>query len=432
MTIDIYEGYSVQDKFEFIPSGRGMADLISETQRVPLTEDVLSKHLLYCGTTGCGKTTAINQLLDQLIPKMSGKDVMIIFDTKGDFRNRFYRPGKDKVLSNDGTATDNWNLFKEAQVDGEKRVGENLLEIAATLFDEKIRRSQNPFFPQAARDVFFGILMYLYNVNHTAHPGDLHNKELYHFLSDAGRDEVIDCFRKDTNLQGFIDYIYSGGGESEQAQGVYSEMRVVAHEIFQGNFREAGNFSIREFVRNKGGKILFVEYDISKGRILEPIYKCIVDLGIKEALSRTKSDGNVFFIIDEFKLLPNLSHIDDGINYGRGLGAKFVIAIQNIPQMLNAYGRERAESILSSFGTMIAFRMPDSESIRFVQSHFGRNRKRYTLRSTASYGAPDITDSGYGNAVEDWDLLGLTPGNAILCVSDYSPQPVRFHFKKGA
>ncbi len=432
MKIDIYEGYSIQERLDSIPPGRGMADLISETQRIPLTEDVLSRHLLYCGTTGCGKTTAINQLLGQLIPKMSEKDVMIIFDAKGDFRKRFFRPGKDMVLSNDGSATGYWNLFKEAQVDGEEHVSENLLEISATLFDEKIRRSQNPFFPQAARDVFFGILMFLYNINHTDYPEDLNNKELSHFLSDAGVDEVIEFFKKDADLRGFIDYIYSGGSGSEQSQGVYSEMRVVAHELFQGNFRKKGNFSVREFVRNKGGRILFVEYDISIGRILEPIYKCIVDLGIKEALSRTKSDGNVFFIIDEFKLLPNLSHIDDGINYGRGLGAKFVIAIQNIPQMINAYGRDRAGSILSSFGTMIAFRMPDGESIRFVQDHFGRNRKRYTLRSSSSYGAPDTTDSGYGNAVEDWDLLGLTPGNAILCVSDYSPQPVRFHFKKGS
>ena len=52
-------------------------------------------------------------------------------------------------------------------------------------------------------------------------------------------------------------------------------------KIFKGKFAEAGTFSIREFVRNKGGKFLFIEYDFSQGHVLTPIYKVMIDMAIK-------------------------------------------------------------------------------------------------------------------------------------------------------
>lgn len=73
-----------------------------------------------------------------------------------------------------------------------------------------------------------------------------------------------------------------------QALGVMSDLRQVCSEVFIGNFKKDGDFSIREFIRNKGGKILFIEYDISIGSVLGPIYKLLFDLAIKEALSRKK------------------------------------------------------------------------------------------------------------------------------------------------
>ena len=41
-----------------------------------------------------------------------------------------------------------------------------------------------------------------------------------------------------------------------------------------------------------------------------------------------------------------------------------------------------------------------------------------------------MEETGYGQAVEDWDILQLEPGHAFITVSDYSPMPVRFHFKE--
>lgn len=423
---EILEGISLKDRISMPTSSDVGVSLVGDSETIPLTSSVLSKHLLYTGTIGTGKTTAMFQLLHQLIGKMTDDDVMVIFDTKGDFKEEFYRPGKDVVISSDAKATAYWNIFKEVRINGDDYIEENLLEIVSSLFEEKIKRSNAPFFPQAAKDVLFGIMSYIIYKNE---PEDLDNAELYAYLRDANINDVVDALMSIGDLRGIIDYIYNGGDGSEQTQGVYSELRNVANELFVGNFRKRGDFSVREFVRNKGGKILFIEYDLSIGKVLTPIYKALIDLAIKESLSRDKSEGNVFFVIDEFKLLPNLYHIDNGVNFGRSLGAKFIVAMQNIQQIIDGYGYEKAYSILSAFGTSIAFRVTDKATKEFIQNLYGMNRKRFVFKGT-SYSEGNKEQVTYSNVIEDWDILDLKVGEAIVSVADYDSAPMKFKFKE--
>ena len=422
---ELLEGLEVKDTIS-TEGITGYASLIGDGCEIPLSESVLSKHVLYTGTIGTGKTTAMFQLLRQLIDKMNEDDVMIVFDTKGDFAKEFYRPGKDVIISSDDKATAYWNIFKEVLINGEEHTEENLLEIVNSLFEDKIQKSNAPFFPQAAKEVLYGIMYYIIAQNERE---DIHNAELYAYLRDASINDVVDAFMSMGDLRGIIDYIYNDGDASEQTQGVYSELRNVTNELFVGNFRRKGDFSVREFVMEKKGRILFIEYDLSIGKVLTPIYKALFDLAIKESLSRSKSEGNVFFIIDEFKLLPNLYHIDNGVNFGRSLGAKFVVAMQNVQQIIEAYGKEKAYSILSAFGTSIAFRVTDKASIEFVQNLYGKSRKRISYKGL-SYSAGTKEEVVYSEVVGDWDILGLKTGEAIVSVADYDAAPIKFKFKK--
>ena len=101
-----------------------------------LTEKLLSQHLMLIGGIGSGKTNTFNQILQNIVPQLSAKDVMIIFDTKGDFYKEFYRPG-DIVISNDSTACgsngpDYWNLINE--IDSSIGLKEDVIEISNALF----------------------------------------------------------------------------------------------------------------------------------------------------------------------------------------------------------------------------------------------------------------------------------------------------------
>ena len=96
-----------------------------------------SRHLLLLGGIGTGKSNAFNFLISNILYMKTQKDVVIIFDTKGDYYKEFYKPG-DIVISNDDRATgpngpDYWNVFNEVLIDD--RVEENILEIVVGELD---------------------------------------------------------------------------------------------------------------------------------------------------------------------------------------------------------------------------------------------------------------------------------------------------------
>jgi type IV secretory pathway TraG/TraD family ATPase VirD4 len=201
----------------------------------------------------------------------------------------------------------------------------------------------------------------------------------------------------------------------------------MVREILVGNFRRAGSLSTREAIRGKGGRAIFIEYDLGIGNMLTPIYRLLLDLAIKEALCREKSEGNVWFVIDEFRLVPNLQHVDDGVNFGRSLGAKFIISVQNIAQVFHAYGESLARSILSGFMTTVAFRVNDTATREFIQGLFGKNRKREAYVSSVQTRGL-VEQVREANVVEDWDIASLPIGRAIIGLP--GQEPFLFHFKR--
>ncbi len=386
----------------------------------PFSDDLLSKHLLFIGGIGMGKTNGIFQILSQLRNNMTSNDVMVVFDTKGDFYDSFYRQG-DIVISNDDKATgprgaDFWNIFEE--INAGVNTEEEIIEIARALFFERSNKSSQPFFPNAARDLFSGIMLHFHRMG-----GVKNNAVLRNFLDQTPSAEIRAILQQHQDLKAMTSYI--SDDRSPQTQGVISELQQHLREIFIGNFRKEGGLSIRQAIRAKQGRLVFVEYDLGIGGMLTPIYQLMLDMAIKEALSRKKSEGNVWFIIDEFRLIPNLQHIDDGINFGRSMGAKFIIGVQNIEQVFHAYGEAQAHSILSGLLTTVAFRVNDAATRKFIQELVGKNRKKEVFMSSVS-SRGIVEQIREANVVEDWDIANMHVGEAIINTPGYEPFLFRF------
>ncbi len=394
---------------------------------IPLDKDILSKHLMFLGSIGTGKSNTFYHIISQLQDKMSENDVMIIFDTKGDFYKEFYRPG-DVVISNDDKATggngpDYWNIFNE--IDSDAREIETVIEISKALFAEACEKTNQIFFPNAAKDLFMACLLHFLRSVPREYCS---NKHLVHHIHSSTSADMRNMLNAYDDLKAMQSYISID--ESPQTQGVLSELQQVVREVFIGNFAYGGTLSLRDLVRKKGGKRVFIEYDLSIGNMLSPIYSLMFDLAIKEALSRNRSEGNVYFITDEFKLLPHLNHIDDAVNFGRSLGIKFMIGVQNVEQIYDNYGEERARSIMSGFSTSVCFRVNDAKSREYIQGLFGKNQKLDSYMPTlATKGR--IESQREGNVVEDWDISRLRIGEAIIGLPGYEPFIFKFdEYKK--
>ena len=142
---------------------------------------------------------------------------------------------------------------------------ENIIEIARTLFYEKSQRSNQPFFPNAARDLFTGILLHFCR---NADQVKINNALLRAFLDQSPSSEIRAMLQDHDDLKAMVSYI--ADDRSPQTQGVISELQQLVREIFVGNFRKSGTLSLRKAIRNKGGKIIFIEYDLGIGGCYPP------------------------------------------------------------------------------------------------------------------------------------------------------------------
>ena len=395
-------------------------DLSGSEFSLPITDEWFSKHLLFIGNIGTGKTNAISQIVRQIKSKMTDNDVMVIFDSKGDFYKKFHGDG-DVIFSNKPELFKGqhryWNIFKEINIDESiESKTENALEIASTLFADKIKKGNQPFFPNAAKDILAALLQIF-----ATKFNDSNNETFfYEIVRRSSANELRELFSK-YDFKSLISYISKD--DSPQTGGVLSELYQLMNEIFVGAFCKEGDLSIKELIRQKGGKTVFIEYDPSAGSLLTPIYRLLIDLAIKEAIGRQKTDGNVWFIIDEFPLVPNLKHIDNGINFGRSQGCKFIIGLQNIPQAYHEYGESLAQSLLSGLNTVFSFRVDDSKSRDFIQNRYGNSLKKL------SYTNKGILNEVVGQykVIEDWDISSLEIGTAIIGLPSREPFIFKFN-----
>lgn len=387
----------------------------------------LGRHILFLGGIGTGKTVGMQALVKSIRSAMTAEDVMVFFDTKGDFHDAFYRPGDASVCVGDQEAFAGarmWNLFAELREVPDHELADEVNEMAATLFESvgDSAGDNNRFWTNMAQDLFAGVVLTLARKERSS--GNLYSNRDIRAVADkwdlATLRKVLGTH---ADLKGTLQYIERD--DSNTTNSVLIFLQQMIRQTFASSFAERGDFSVREFVRAKGGRALFLEFDVARGATLTPIYRTLIDTAVKESLGRSRATGRVFVILDEFALLPKLRHIDAGLNFGRSLGLRFVVGTQNTGQILDAYGPGLGNSILSAFGTVFAFRLFDRDSREYVRGRFGQNKKVVRYQAV-------IKDRGVGeqlvdgNVIEDWDVTSLSVGECLAGMTDNPPVKFRF------
>lgn len=405
-------------------SGRGIG-LRGERGDFTLTYDALSRGLLAVGSTGSGKTNLIKTLLSGVLNIVGQEDIVIIFDAKQDFFHRFFDAANPRhivisSLPEHRKYSRSWNLFDELPEGlspSDDGVQNALLELSAALFRSQ-ESQQQPFFHMAARDVFRMVLTaFLRTAECSGSRTRLNNEALLDFLDNASTEQLLQMAGPGF---GYIrSYLGMPSAPTPQSLGVEGVLHAMTASQFVSVFRHPsprGEFSMRRLIREKGGRVIFLEHDLARGTALAPLISLLFDLAVREQLSCGR--GNVWLFADELSVMPYVQRLTDACNLGRSQGVKTVVGLQSISMLLDRYGQERGNSIAAGFVNAACFKAVDAPTREYIMGRFGRTFE------LAAHGGTQFQHEG--STVCDADIRNLRPGEAFCDVFGFPPFRMRF------
>lgn len=346
--------------------------------KVPVPTSIEPRHFFIVGRPGTGKTTLLNGVLKK-IREMDGK--AIIHDFKGDYVSYFFNPKSDILFNPLDVRTAHWSLFDEIEMIPD------IDSLANSLIP--ISFKEDKFWTDAARDVFSSILHYLTISNKKTNADlwdcvTLTEAEMVQLVQIATAQGIEAAKKAQGYLQG-----YDKG--SKVASDVLSTMRQYTNCFYYTRHIQ-NNFSIKKWLESEQGGFVFITNYQNIRDTLRPVLSLFLDTTMKHLLSLSESyERRVFFILDEFASLQQLSSIIRTLEQGRSKGASVWIATQDIAQMQKLYGHETTHTIANNCNTITAFAVNDPQSQEYLSKLFGETEILET-DETLSMGSVDIRD----------------------------------------
>lgn len=399
----------------------------------------LSRGVLLCGETGCGKTTVLNHCLQSIFRQMGDRDICYILDVKGEFAQKFFDPRNKDHLIFCGTGpysqySSAWNIYREvyAAASAEASAGSianhpletYAYDIAKDVFYGRGGSAQ-PFFNEAAQTLFAAVLTdQIGRAAETKEIRLLNNAGLVHFFKTATPQVYADLLTRYPQLKNYL-----GEKENNQSLGVLGSVNSAVNNSFVGVFgAEAAprsSFTITDLMEQRGGKVLFIEMDLALAESQASMYRLLVGYILKSVMAmRNTGEGNVWLIFDELSTLPELKSFPTAMNLCRSKGLKCLAAAQSVSQLQTKYSEADAASLLEGFTNIIAFRNSDKNTRETISRRSGSTYEHISYRVCGSY----VERQREGNAIEDWDILSLDTGEAYVLLSGYTPFRFRFPY----
>lgn len=396
-------------------------DGMGKSAYLPVGGSMLERHLLLLGSAATGKTNMLLHLARNLRAHLTDEDAMVVFDPSGEYYRALYQKG-DVVLSDDERASGArgetaWNLFHEL-TDGDC-VLQDASALCDLLFRERIQAAARPFETMAARDLLMALIAYLKKQG----DGELCNHlALRELIEDFDVESMCEILHSEPELRAYA--VYLSDPESERTQGVVAALQQAARELFAGRFGMEDGIGMRPLLRSRGGRVIFLCYEPTRGTQARSVYAALCDLCLQEALSPREPNGTVCVLLDDAGLLPAMPHLEDALVLGRAKGLRVMLSTIGIGALQARYGAA-ADTLLNAIGTTVCFRLQDRPTREYVKSLYGRHRVVESYRSTVQRGIVEQVVDEY--VVGDEDLTALQPGESIIATMHYPP--FRFRLK---
>jgi hypothetical protein len=329
-----------------------------------------AKHFKLIGTTGTGKSTAIQEILAGALAR---GDRAVIADPDGGYLRRFYRPDRgDVVLNPFDERSVRWDPFSEI------KSAYDVEQLARSLIPDQ--GGEDRVWRGYARTFFTAVTRQMDEA------GVRETEELYRQLVVSDIGELRELVRG-TAAQPFLD---------EHNVRMFDSIRSVtssAVEPLQYIAKQTGpKFSVREWVKEKSPGVLFMPYKAGQIAALRSTISAWLRLAIFETMNRDDepdqgsrdSNGRLWFVVDELDALGQIDGLKDALARLRKFGGRCVLGFQSIAQVSSTYGQGHAHTIVENCGNTLILRCSASEgggTARFASQLIG---DREVLHTTVS------------------------------------------------
>ena len=344
-------------------------DLPFGSVRMPRKEEV--KHTFIIGRPGSGKTQLLTPILQRL--KQRGARA-VVYDYKGDYVSRFFDPATDIIFNPLDKRSVGWNLFNEI------KSRPDIDAISYSLIPPALSNS-DPFWRDAARGVFAGILHYLHD------QGLGTNEGIWRHVSADG-EQIAACLKATPG--GKAGYRYIENPRSRQALGVFAVMMQQAR-CFAYLAGHDGDFCINDWMQHGRGMIFITNYEMVQDT-LRPMLSLFIDLLARRLLSMADDHRRrLFFLLDEFGTLQRLDALVKLLTGSRSKGGCVFLGIQDIGQLDVLYGRDLRKSIVNACGNAAIFAVGDPDNARFLSDKIS-DTEYSEMETSYSMGVEDFRD----------------------------------------
>jgi type IV secretory pathway TraG/TraD family ATPase VirD4 len=321
-----------------------------------------AKHFKLIGTTGTGKSTAIQEIMHGALAR---GDRAVIADPDGGYLRRFYRQDRGDIILNPfDERSVKWDLFAEV------RKTHDVEQLARSLIPD--HDGQDRSWRGYARTFFSA-------VTRQAREGGVSDVgELYRLLVVADAGELRGLLQG-TPAQPFLDEHNSRMFDSIRSvtSSAVGSLEYVAQQ-------KGASFSVRNWVSDEQPGVLFVPYKAGEIAALRSTISGWMRLAIFETMNRGEQKEGLWFVVDELDALGQIDGLKDALARLRKFNGRCVLGFQSIAQVSSTYGQGDAHTIVENCGNTLILRCSASEgggTARFASQLIG---EREVLRTTVS------------------------------------------------
>ena len=307
--------------------------------------------ILAQGAQGSGKSLAIHDLMRQVFKK---KKKCIIYDQSGEFFRAYYRPGKDFFFNPACEGSVPWSIFSELKYVYDADT------LAQAFLPQKAGVSSGPnaFFEDAARALFSVILLRL------TERGAMNTSDIAKAFFEMPEAEMDLLIAKSVASSAV------GGDSKAQRQGVISSIAIYLNGIASV---ANGTWSIREFLDRDDDARFFILGTEDTRAMFAPLYRLLlsVSFAVISAKQEIVHKDKYWFFLDEVHTLGDVK-LDEQLATLRKFGVCIVSGIQSESQFITSMGKERAETVMNCFNSILMLRVNEPNMMKRAAERLGK------------------------------------------------------------